>query len=487
MGSGRSARKRRQEALKGDAVSPVGRIGWGRLEAALVLFFLLTPLVVVPGYIGSQLFCTLYGLPRLWFIVVGIFSLAGLYFYYLAGSPEEAKEVFRFWRRNPGIRLYLILLFWMGLACLQAPVPVIAAATLAIYLVMGLFWVVLAGLFLLPARRRAARAGLLAGFAVFVLLGLCQAAGARLPFLMPIWGPASTLGYRNPAGHFIIFVLPFLVFEAGLAFSRGRRCGQSRFLFLAALLGLLTLGALGLLFQLACRVAFLVLALQLMLLPLAWFWFRPLPSARGGRQLFRLLAGAGVGVVLVSALVFVFPQSRRRVLWSWQRLQRGGVAYLLEGRYYHWGNTLVMIREHPWLGVGPGNFQLVYPLYRRRFAPDPFLNYRERVKKTHNDYLQVAAEYGIPALVVFLLLWGRQFWLLLRTQKPPEELVEEGSATDLEAERLPLAGALFAFSLVMFFSFPLEMTYSRMFFFFLLALGEARGRVAPLRRSGIAT
>jgi O-antigen ligase len=184
------------------------------------------------------------------------------------------------------------------------------------------------------------------------------------------------------------------------------------------------------------------------------------------RPWLKVLAGGMAGVVLVSALVMAFPYSRERVMWSWHRFKQGGVAYLLEGRYYHWGNTLVMIREHPLLGVGPGNFQVAYPLYCRSFAYDPFMNYRTRIKKAHNDYLQLAAECGIPALFFFLLLWGRQFYLL----RYPENDGIDGE----EGWRLPLAGSLGAYSIIMLFSFPLEMAYGRMFFFFLIGLGEAR-------------
>jgi len=59
--------------------------------------------------------------------------------------------------------------------------------------------------------------------------------------------------------------------------------------------------------------------------------------------------------------------------------------------------TLQMIADRPLLGVGPGNFPLVYPRYRDK----KFIIF---INETHNDYLQFASEMGIFSLVAFLVL-----------------------------------------------------------------------------------
>lgn len=56
-----------------------------------------------------------------------------------------------------------------------------------------------------------------------------------------------------------------------------------------------------------------------------------------------------------------------------------------------------MIVDRPLLGVGPGNFPLVYPRYRDKTLKT-FIN------ETHNDYLQFASEMGIFSLAAFLVL-----------------------------------------------------------------------------------
>jgi putative inorganic carbon (HCO3(-)) transporter len=57
-----------------------------------------------------------------------------------------------------------------------------------------------------------------------------------------------------------------------------------------------------------------------------------------------------------------------------------------------------MVRDHPILGVGPGNIKETYPLYREPDAP------RFRIPHLHNNIVQISAERGLLALTGYLLL-----------------------------------------------------------------------------------
>lgn len=59
-----------------------------------------------------------------------------------------------------------------------------------------------------------------------------------------------------------------------------------------------------------------------------------------------------------------------------------------------WNGGLAMVRAHPWVGVGFGGF--------RRFIPH-YTQGRVSSMAAHNTYLWLAAEMGIPTLLVFLL------------------------------------------------------------------------------------
>lgn len=68
-------------------------------------------------------------------------------------------------------------------------------------------------------------------------------------------------------------------------------------------------------------------------------------------------------------------------------------------RVAHWQAAWQMWTDHPWLGVGIGNYEPVYPRYALPQWPLP-------LGHAHNYYLNVAAEAGILGLGAYLLLWG---------------------------------------------------------------------------------
>jgi len=76
-------------------------------------------------------------------------------------------------------------------------------------------------------------------------------------------------------------------------------------------------------------------------------------------------------------------------------------------RFDVWSSGWNMALEQPLWGFGPGTFQSVYPSFRADFL------WNTATTAAHNEYLQVAAECGWPALGILLLfLWSvvRQFW-----------------------------------------------------------------------------
>ncbi|MEN9274819.1 MAG: O-antigen ligase family protein, partial [Gloeomargarita sp. DG02_4_bins_56] len=71
-----------------------------------------------------------------------------------------------------------------------------------------------------------------------------------------------------------------------------------------------------------------------------------------------------------------------------------------------WAAVVAMIRDHPWLGIGPGNraFNLIYPLYQRP-------NFH--ALGAYSVPLEVAVEAGLLGLTAFLALTGailRRSW-----------------------------------------------------------------------------
>lgn len=109
-----------------------------------------------------------------------------------------------------------------------------------------------------------------------------------------------------------------------------------------------------------------------------------------GRQL-AIVAGATTGLLAITVAV---------AGWEllWLRLSTGD---LLLYRREILQSTLAMIADRPWTGFGLGAYQTVYPSYA-------LFDVGQVVNHAHNDWLEWAAEGGVPfALVLFsLCVWA---------------------------------------------------------------------------------
>ena len=83
-------------------------------------------------------------------------------------------------------------------------------------------------------------------------------------------------------------------------------------------------------------------------------------------------------------------------------------------RYYMWQAGLDMIMEKPIFGQGTGMILAVYPRFRWQGAPNP------NAPHLHNNFIQIAAERGLPCLVFLvwlLFLLGREAWRMRATSR----------------------------------------------------------------------
>jgi O-antigen ligase len=92
-------------------------------------------------------------------------------------------------------------------------------------------------------------------------------------------------------------------------------------------------------------------------------------------------------------------------------------------RLAHWQAAYYMANAHPFIGVGLGNYEAVYPDYALPSWP-------RALGHAHNDYLNLLAETGIVGLAVYLVGWGFiAYWTIraLRLSDP----VQRGLALGL--------------------------------------------------------
>jgi O-antigen ligase len=118
-----------------------------------------------------------------------------------------------------------------------------------------------------------------------------------------------------------------------------------------------------------------------------------------------------------------------------------------------------LIGGHPWLGTGLGTFSVAYPSVQTAFAG-------KFVSHAHNDYLEFAAELGIPAA---LLLFGAVFYVLLQCTRSFYCSASRSEKT----VALGCFGSLSAISLHSLTDFNLHIPANALVFFVVLGLAQA--------------
>ena len=289
--------------------------------------------------------------------------------------------------------------------------------------------------------------------------GLLQAKGIDFITLERPFVPVSTLGNTGFAAEYLIASVPILLMAASNSHGWRRLLFRGSFLLAFAHL-LLT----------KSRGGWVALTIALATMSLLG---RKGSGARGQgsvkKRLMVIMALGGMAFILT----LLFPG-----LWG-QTLQRAASIFDPSDppnrvRLLIWGSTLKMIAENPLFGVGAGNYELVYPLYRT--VEEWRLSTRFVVGEAHNDYLQITAEMGLLGLGSFLWLLAN----LLRTAFRLASFSEEG----IRRRGIGLFGALVALLIYAFFGFPLRNPASALSFWLLsglLSKIEVLARERPLR------
>ena len=154
--------------------------------------------------------------------------------------------------------------------------------------------------------------------------------------------------------------------------------------------------------------------------------FARLEKRRGARHLFSLCLGIALGllllfwtrlrgawIALLGGVLFFLWLDRKKVYVGLVMLAVA-VGFLLlpksmiihldaEGkeqslveRFYLWDRAIQVIEARPWTGTGINTYAVAHQQYDRRH------NWRVRNYYSHNGYLQIAAETGLPSLACFL-------------------------------------------------------------------------------------
>jgi predicted Zn-dependent protease len=221
------------------------------------------------------------------------------------------------------------------------------------------------------------------------LLGLFAYTHAQPPLVTPFGNPNHLAGFLGLSATVAL----------GLAVSSDRR-GRGALYGAAALLCgagvLLSLSRAGILFFLFGQ---LLLGVWLV---------RRRSKRRGSGQVPPVWSRGGAVVLLLGATVAVGGYV------AWEQLveqvaSADSVEELRQGKVDLWPMMAEAARSFPVLGMGRGAFEVAFPRYQT--APNP-----NTLTHPENAVLQLAAEFGVPGLVLLtVLVWG--FARLLRRQQ----------------------------------------------------------------------
>lgn len=209
----------------------------------------------------------------------------------------------------------------------------------------------------------------------------------------PTWRIFAGFGNPNLAAAYLLLAL-FLLMGLAMTSSPPRRWAWGAG-------ALIVLGALGLTGSRGGLLAALGGGLVGMALALRHHPLKALGPMVGGGALFGL------------ALLLPTPVGRRL-------LSEKLLGHSLLFRALTWKATARMALEQPILGFGPGSFPIVFP----RFGEAGF------TRMAHNTPLQIAAEQGWPALLLWLTWWGTALGAMLqiwRGETPSAQRVYGGA------------------------------------------------------------
>ena len=134
---------------------------------------------------------------------------------------------------------------------------------------------------------------------------------------------------------------------------------------------------------------------------------RKLAFRAGSLVLITLLLGAAAAWHVLKN-----PSVQQRWRETVSAARAGHWNQALHGRYFAWRMTADMIGDRPLWGHGPGTFSYIFFDYQLRFkaAHPGVITQPEYFDQAHNDCLQIAAEMGVPALLLVAWVVGSFLW-----------------------------------------------------------------------------
>ncbi|MEP7167809.1 MAG: O-antigen ligase family protein [Bacteroidota bacterium] len=273
---------------------------------------------------------------------------------------------------------------------------------------------------------------------------------------------ASSLGNKNFYSETLLMALPFIVY--GITIFKKAWRGISIFNFIFILITIVYL-----------QTVSVWLGLSISIFLMGIFYRKRLFESRKTKAGFVITF---VCVVIVTGIIvyskpafFNSFTSKFNIALKYIHDPEAMENYSLENnnstyeRIILWRNSFKMIKEHPLLGVGLGEWKIYFPKYGMGRAP--YMNSGFiRFEKPHNDFLLACCETGIPGLISYLTL----FFISFRCCK---KII---SAKQTEKDKLLMrlmAAGLTGFLTISFFGYPNQRPFTMIFLMLVLAVVQS--------------
>ncbi len=404
----------------------------------LALLCLAAPFVIMPSGFDYA------NLPQVLFIQTGTLFIATAWL--IAASFQFGVTL----RPSPLTMPVMAFLFWAFISSLYALNTWEARGILSHWWICGLIFVLVMNIMRHETDcRRLLGAVALAAAGIAIIGSMQHLAG--LDFLPQAFPPAATFANKNMAAHFMVLALPVTV--ALFITSRRPIC------WLWAVIAVLVI---AFLFFTRTRAALLAVAIQIFVVVV--LMIRNKIQTTPFQPLAWKILVLGVGVCLIAILVMAsfsldtFKSERvmsatdsSEVSSKQDHSSVDGLesAYTSIGlRLVVWRNTLEMIKDNPLQGFGLGNHKVFYPAYHGKTSVDQAFSENIQLQNVHNDYLQIAAEMGLPGILLAIWLIVVFFSIMFR--------ILATSKFPLRIEVLAVGVAVIGILVNAGFSFPLE-------------------------------
>ncbi len=254
--------------------------------------------------------------------------------------------------------------------------------------------------------------------------------------------PGATFANKNMASHFMVMTLPL-----ALVFMISSKRKMSVFIYSLCLF----IGSWFLIYTVA-RQAYVAFAVEFIVLVIFI-----LIDYYKNRQLSLLstIGNKSIKILALSSVVISLALVSNLTNKGWNFDNSVKIDQIKSinvkgssGRLPGWINTLEIIKDNTIFGVGIGQWQFIYPRYYDVSAKDIIFNERVKLKRLHNDYLEMFTNVG---LIGYLFL----IWLLFLITKYCLSLLID-TQNKYRYQILGIGMGLIGFSVVAFFSFPIR-------------------------------